>query len=193
MVRFISFLFAMSFVWPIAKIDRSVVPWYGHTDMGDMHCTAFSINPNGRYLTAAHCIPLDEKGFINDDTPAVVTEKLDEVDLAVVTASVGAPSLKLGPKPAKGQKLLMYGHINYVGFPLFYEGLYMGDQNIMKGEQAKFMTSAMVPDGMSGGPIVDEKGRVVSMTTCGAMQDVIILTCGVSWPDLKKIIDKYGG
>ena len=175
---------------PKTDLFQSVVT----LNSGDGFCSAFSVNEEkGFFLTADHCLDADMS--INDHKVDILATN-GIVDLALIHADVHDPALLLGDQPPQGSEVELIGYVkkNPVTFSLSILGV------TQPFEDAPFMFLFGGPlhavGGMSGGPIVDAKGGVVSVITGYVDEDANIAgdTLGVFYPAMVtayKVVDEY--
>ncbi len=149
-------------------------------DTGEAHihniCSTASIDETRRYwLTAAHCVPLGEKEYVNGEEVTVVMRDVIN-DVAVFsTQRVSAPALKLATRPVTyGDDIRIVGHP--FGFPdaIITFGKVSNPSSKWTEEKPydvpyMFINVAGAP-GNSGSAVVNSKGEVVSVvqiTFCG--------------------------
>jgi hypothetical protein len=161
---------------------------------GDGYCSAFSVNEEkGFFLTADHCLDADMS--INDQKVDILATN-GIVDLALIHADVHDPALTLGEQPPQDSEVTLIGHVkkNPVFFTLNILGV------TQPNEDAPFLFlfggSLHAVGGMSGGPIVDSKGQVVSVILGYVGEDTNIAgdTLGVFYPAMVtayKVVDEY--
>jgi hypothetical protein len=178
--------FVLVTTWPIDKIEPSMAKL--HT--GNGQCSAFSIAP-GKWVTASHC--LDGGPYLlNKIHAATLTEaEFGMYGLAVLTSDLKRPALRLGDKPKRGEDILQTGYGG--GGPLiFYEGVVVLPAIVFDGAPLQF-TSALGMPGMSGGAIVNRKGKIVSVVI-GAVKPTEVPTLiayGTRWEDLRELLRRY--
>jgi hypothetical protein len=177
---------ALAVNWPIEKIEASMAKLIA----ADGQCSAFSIAP-GKWITAAHC--LNGGPYLLDKVHvATVTEaQPGAYGLAVLTSNLKRPALKVGDRPKRGDDVLQTGYGG--GGPLiFFEGVVVIPAVTFDGAPLQF-TSALGMPGMSGGPVVNRKGRVVSVVI-GAVQPTPVPTLiayGTQWDDLSALVRRH--
>lgn len=160
----------------IAQVERSIVRVTAEEAIEDdvdggilfKTCTGFTINKKQNYvLTAAHCLG-DENSLKVDDMPSFVVKADYLLDLAIAVnlATPGRPSLK------PSRKVAMKGlPVAALGFGYGEEALTSKTGAIMAPRfvwsvsplRTYFLTDFSLIGGMSGGPIVDSDGRVMSI------------------------------
>lgn len=141
---------------------------------GITFCSAFSVNEQQRlYLTAAHCV--DEKE-IDLPIPLMFSQRVKilkadaHTDIALIQAALGTRGLELATQPVgPGGAVVASGFIggqnerallsSFTG--TFYANAIGMDENHELHVFSSF--SVRVERGMSGGPILNTDGRVVSM------------------------------
>jgi V8-like Glu-specific endopeptidase len=178
--------FAVLASWPIEKIELSMAKLI----TGNGQCSAFSIAP-GKWVTAAHC--LDGGPYtLNKTHIATLTEaSFGMYGLAVLTSDLKRPAFKMGDKPKRGEDILQTGYGG--GGPLiFYEGVVVIPAITFDGAPLQFTSAPGMP-GMSGGPVVNRKGRIVSVVI-GAVKPTEVPTLiayGTRWEDLRDLLRRY--
>jgi len=133
---------------------------------GKGHCTAFAIRFDPpTYVTSSHCL-LDEAGVINGSKAVVVAVKGELAGL-VVPDGKAIPALILGSKPELGDHIIAFGYGGPESIPFFFEGPYLGETKFHDVDHHLSYFQQNTMKGMSGGPIVNSEGRVVSVALCG--------------------------
>lgn len=133
-------------------------------------CTGFSINEeDGLVSTAAHCLGEDEKA---DGQPAQVVFVNPTTDLMVLKVDKHKPALHPAMNQAQtGDDILAFGYGYGFMKPMARSGhVAIGDivvNEIKAGEHFLVSDFAYV-GGMSGGPVVNEDGDVVSVCQNGS-------------------------
>ena len=124
----------------------------------DVVCSGFSIAP-GVYITAHHC--LDEGlPMINGEATTVIAE-IPEYDLAVLETTTTHPVLSLGLPPQRGTPVVALG---WVFNPPILVARRSHVMMFMKvSGEPKMIYDVPNIQGMSGGPIVNDKGQVVGV------------------------------
>jgi hypothetical protein len=173
--------------WPIEKIEASMAKFHSGTEG---QCSAFSIAP-GKWVTASHCLNGGPYTLDKVHTATVTEAQEGGYGLAVLTSDLKRPALKIGDKPKRGEDVLQTGY--GAGGPLiFYEGVVVIPAITFDGAPLQF-TSALGMPGMSGGPIVNRKGRIVSVVI-GAVKPTEVPTLiayWTKWEDLRDLIRRY--
>ena len=127
-------------------------------------------------MTARHCTqPFEgndlEKGAPNaieefptfNGKPLFLVFESDALDLAIFKSDVKMPALRYRTKPIDiGQAVGAYGYGYGGATPIFRVGVVSVFQRDERGSEWMLLDTALVR-GMSGGPIVDEDGRVVGV------------------------------
>lgn len=163
-------------------------------------CSAFSINEDRNYyLTAAHCAG---EYLMLDNQIAWRIYFNDELDLMVVQAP-GLTRLALEPSRravTQGTEIAAYGYAEGLPLPSLRTGvvqlaniqldIWVGDPftgRVVTGQRWHVSDYAYI-GGMSGGPVVDRSGRIVSIVQLGSPTsglgrplDVILEATGQFW------------
>ncbi len=151
-----------------AKVAPSVVDIvaYNANDIVVSHGTGFFITSDGEIATCYHVITNCVKLLVTtyDGGYYIVNEIVSydaEKDIAILKIDADSKPLALsGSTPKAGQRV--YAVSNYIsGSPSITEGLIM--RNNLYGTGDGFTHSASITYGSSGGPIVDENGRVMGI------------------------------
>lgn len=161
-------------------------------------CTAFSINDAKDYfLTAAHCY---EGALKVDDKNAYVIyyDQVADLLVLVVPDSGTYPALKLATKVAAGEEVASYGWGYGLDFPTFRAGVVSTAD--VKFPQISAAYGYGGPDerytlceflgihGMSGGPVVDAQGNLVTIVQIGIPDST---DAGRSLSELTSKVGKY--
>lgn len=174
--------------WPLTRINSSVAMLTWRDAEGN--CTATSINEKkGRYMTVAHCVA---DGVIINDNNAELLYADHVNDLAVydVADGKGQPGIKLGRKPNPGDEVLAVGYGLGAPVPLARPAIVIS--NIVSpfpednGIDLQF-TSFQHIAGMSGGPVVNRAGELVSIVQCGYQS----LGCGAVYSNVATVYNQY--
>lgn len=161
-------------------------------------CTGFVIHSDRRskdneqvdlILTAAHC---DGKDLLADQRPAIVLNKNDKKDLLVLevedTERPFLPVAKNDPK--QGDEVVSYGFGYGLDRPLLRRSMISDDKTYIPegGIGGPLMATdiTFVP-GMSGGPVVNEKGEVVMMVQRGTS----VVGFGVGAETIRDKVGRY--
>ena len=173
---------AFSFDWGpvVTRVEKSVVQISHITAEEHLSiasgmqaaCTGFSINrAKGYFLTASHC--KGEEMRINRSTAWMLYESVAE-DLMVLSAAVvrkpalrpstqhmtrGMEVFSLGYAYGLDEPLFRFGHVSHPGMKLDYGMAY--------GKGTFFIIDITSIGGMSGGPVLDAEGKVVSIIQLG--------------------------
>lgn len=140
-------------------------------------CTAFSIREvPGQFITANHCA----QGKVEAGGVEFMVRHRDaDEDLALIETAWGLPALEVGREPRVGDELKAIGYPvaspNPMIFPSTYQGAFITP--LLK-ETARTVTVGNTIPGMSGGPIVDKRGEVVSVVLGGGHPDKIYQAVG---------------
>lgn len=209
--------------WPVARFERSLgrmsmdIP----TPDGMAHgtCTAFAIRKYpARYITAAHCTT-DQNIKINGWTTAVLERDEYDPTLSIAVIEVRPtvaelldshrtppPSpvpLKLGRLPKKGDAVIALGYGGGAPQVMFFAGQVLSTDLPLPAEgppRPAFFMNTVTMKGMSGGPVMDRDGRVVSVVLGGISDELAPavsvpspMTFGAVHARLKKLMDAFGG
>lgn len=141
---------------PFSRALQSVVVLETLVDDNVMKCSGSVI---GRHiLVAAHCVL---------PTNANVVVFNEDEDIAVVSAATGLPALELASgEPQLGQKAWILG---FPGrgheWPLVLSTTVAGVKSGYRDGAIRNLFHDGARPGMSGGPIIDERGRVIGMVS----------------------------
>ena len=151
--------------------------------------TAFCIHPEGFFVTAAHVVQgtnslkiRTEKGIV----PARVISSDEGLDIALLKVEgKGFTTIPLVSSSAvkTGQKVFTIGfpNIEVQGFePKYTEGVISSLTGVQNNPRF-FQISVAVQPGNSGGPLVDEKGRVIGIVNA-KLDDIAALVVTGSVP-----------
>ncbi len=140
---------------------------------GSSTCAGARIG-QGRVLTAYHCVASGGRPLVEDRGGARAPARVRWVDragdLAVLEAPGDGPWLELADAPpALGEVVWALGHPGGAALPGgFYAGTLRWSASVgvvsAVGDRALQVTAPLNP-GSSGGPIVDERGRVVAVAS----------------------------
>ena len=176
----------------IKKVEQSVVrlsypvstmnPWTGEPVTFTATCTGFVIGETeaedaifSTILTANHCLPMDPDGPDLEGVPAQLVAdvywparvlKADEDnDLALVEAQFSKPALKFRTAiVTRGLSVYSFGYGYAINTHLFLEHVIAAPYAEIDEEYPiGILVSPGFIGGMSGGPVVDVQGRVVSV------------------------------
>jgi hypothetical protein len=176
---------------PVSEMLRTAmksIAWVSHDTDG--YCTTFTVGIPNRWATAGHCVGKNMK--INGQDVIVLKED-KEHDLALLQGPEGTP-LTIAKKPAE-----LGDSVYLVGWPAKWEGerpmVFFGKVNIepMPDEELGhrvFGIDSGGGRGMSGGPILNEKGEVVGMTEA-LSGGIPLVNSMVMWSQDLKDIQKF--
>lgn len=140
----------------------------GDEGMVESACTAFSINaPKNLFMTAAHCLGQDMK---LDGHPVAGVFISERDDLMILQCyGINAPSLRPSHKTMrKGTDIAAFGFGYGWTKAMFRHGEVAIPDMLINELHAHFLvTNFTIVGGMSGGPMVDDDGRVVSINQMG--------------------------
>lgn len=159
--------------WPLARVNRSIgylLTEHATNEAGEttyLQCSAIAIRKNLVYLTARHC--LGPKMLMDEWLYVALDTEFPDSDLAVVrgTSDKRSSPLPLGPEPAPGAELLAIGFGLNSPVPLAFPGVFAANFTPPGGERAYQFMSERGLEGMSGGPVIDRKGRLVGVHLLG--------------------------
>jgi len=177
----------------LPSIVKLTIDSYGRTG----HCTAFSINQlKALYLTAGHCVEptytLSVDGF-----PVTVLKVDSTQDIALIRIlRFHKPALKLGESPNVGEIMIGFGWGMDAPSIMFFPGYiislaldpFQGYE--LQGLRMIFSTNFM--PGMSGGPITNGDGRLISLVQCGGMPGSFyhLVGCGARYTYIARMINE---
>lgn len=161
--------------------------------VGTGHCTGFSVDKGKRlYSTTAHC--LGSRMRIDDQDVMPIVADYDG-DILIVQGGNRRPALRLGQRPYIGQDVFPIGYGKSSPYPLVFAAnfQYMGDPWNQGGNH--FVLNVGLIPGMSGGPIVDSRGEVVSVVSLTGYPDdwFQMVGGGSPWENLKVIVNLARG
>ncbi len=185
--------------WDISKITPSLARLTLEGTEGT--CTAFSIHEKrGVWVTMSHCLP-DDLSTVRLNGDAKILEVLHrapgDVAAAVIVADKGAPALKLGSPPKRGDDVLQIGYGGAAPVPIFYDGLLVAPSlrvETAEGEWDVQFNSAPGMPGMSGGPVIDRKYKVIGTVSGGTQLTKVpaLLSFSPRYVEIRALIDKFG-
>ncbi len=157
------------------ELPWDLVPYQERTDKYRSIGTAFAIGPN-RYVTAGHVIELgmgsqygppalrDGAGKVYDiDQVLKFSDGRDFVVFSLRDPPKAAKFLAIGAKPAVNTAVFAVGNALGQGV-IIRDGLYTSDTpEELDGRWQWLRFSAAASPGNSGGPLVDERGRVIGV------------------------------
>ncbi len=165
------------------------------TSNGIVGCTAFSVNDRDhKWVTAEHCVQSDlgirhPNARLGGGEFAVV--RIDpKVDLALLVSVYSAPSLVLGAKPGVGDEAHAKGFALHSPDPLQFVGHLSNPSYLFPGEDVRRAAFDMqVLQGVSGSPILDRFGNVVSVSQAVVMIHPFgHVTYGATWEALRDFV-----
>ena len=136
----------------------------------DSFGSAFAVREDGHLVTNAHVVRECGRVVVKGFGKAVVRSKNDELDLAVLSI----PGVKgLRAAPIADDDAVLAEDVFAFGFPLpntlgeelgFSRGSVSAEVGL-RAERRQFRMTAAVQPGNSGGPLLDNEGRVIGIVT----------------------------
>ncbi len=159
-------------------------------------CTGFIFGRQRQYVvTARHCVVEDGKAYetrVGDRVLSIVKDYQPE-ELFLLRLAPGlafqTAALQLGDRPKVGQEVAalgFFGSIPGIATATFLT-VSVASQSFHSAGPPNILFSGHVMRGMSGGPILDRAGRVVSLVVCNGIADSSGLACGTRWEVLKQL------
>ena len=171
------------------------------------NCTAFSINETDKYFfTAYHCINEDRNmllwketipNYVFQGTFRVrrVVKKSLELDLAILEADYGMIAMVPGKEPQRGQELASIGYAFSESEPFILSSIVASvkDANAYGQKRRIVLKDNQDLSGMSGGPVIDRRGEVVTMVQQGLTVNgqVSNIAYGTSIKQIKEFAKGY--
>lgn len=159
----------------------------------DNHCTAFAVRFDPMvYITASHCFGEGTPLGTIDGIQVVPVLQVGEATAVTVPNGKSHPMLILGGRPALGELVTGLGFGGPVRFPFMYQSMYLGDGPVMTDGKVLAATQSNYVGGMSGGPIINAEGHVVSIIQCGGNYGGhnADFGCGSTYDETLEIIQK---
>jgi hypothetical protein len=154
---------------------------------GAAACSAVQAKP-GIYFTAAHCLHTSSATLAGASVEVLVADDLS--DLGVFRAPLKLPKiLELGkaPKLLDAMNLIGYSHIPDA--PFFFSGHVLATEIVpAEGVMPVLLVNQPVAPGMSGGPITDKVGKLISIISGGTDR----VTGGVPYFHVAQAYRRYG-
>lgn len=150
----------------IEATRSSIVRISGHTPFGETYiCTGFVIQPN-IVLTANHCL---SPNMSIDGVTADSSNGDSYYDLGIVNVKTGRQSLQLREAPVIMNEVLYgVGYANGWSVPIaIQEVVLIPNYNPFPNGSSGIIGRAGYVHGMSGGPVIDINGLVVSIVQRG--------------------------
>jgi S1-C subfamily serine protease len=195
-LAFLTYLYGIITVnadaWPtqnvLAAITRIDVQFGDKTGT----CTAFSVDQaRGRFITAGHCatgaVTLGGITFAEIDRDA-------DADLVLLQTNRGSlPALKLGSAPRTGDATIAVGYPLKSPRPMVLPSMYQGQFDAWDDGHDFAIFSGNSMPGMSGGPIVNLRGDVVSVVLGGGNPSQAFQNVGFGAPyqSLRRLLLKW--
>jgi hypothetical protein len=153
----------------INKVDQAIQS-VAYLQLPTGHCTTFSVGVK-RWLSAEHCLAEGEDATINGEDVYIIKQD-SEADLVLFSGPLVTPLQFAEKEPALAEQVYLFGWPANIGGkkPLVFVGtvaalnLTEGDLKTGLGYQHRWnLYDGDGGAGMSGGPIVNEAGKVVGM------------------------------
>lgn len=177
--------------WPVERVLKSIIPITVQLNPDKtMGCSAFSIKPEeGLFVTAGHCTA----GALTAGRVTFGVVEVDkEADLAVIQADgLNIPALQVAHPPKRGASYHAVGYPAGIPNPVLVPSVFQGEFPILGEESAVFVGNTL--PGMSGGPIVDDNGIVVSVVLAGGNPATVVqnLGFGARFKALFRLVKKH--
>ncbi len=148
---------------PLSSVTRSMVQTVSVFPGGEksMRCTGFVVDAaKGLALTAEHCVVKDAEAFLVDGEPSEVVKKSQWLTLFKVKP-MGKPPLNIAKERSK------IGDLTW-GFGWAFGDVFLQLQRMVAGyDKTDLVLDNAYIQGMSGGPVVNEKLEVVGLIQGG--------------------------
>ncbi len=183
------------------RVNRSVVTIEARGDKDEslVSGTGFVIDKSGAIVTNAHVVAIAGAKHLlvkSADGAERIVVKVSDIDmdrdLALFKTNVAiAPALELrDDNPHVGEKTFAIGH------PLgldrsFSEGIVSGIRTVPERQMTYIQTTAAISSGNSGGPLVDDAGRVIGVITSNNPKGQA-LNFAVSASDVRRFLERGG-
>lgn len=154
-------------------------------------CSAFSVHPAGTYFTAAHCL---HGGAELDGRSVTILLIDDQTDLGVFKAK-GRTAFLLGKAPKVGSVAYLAGYGAIPGVLIQWQGLVFATAvSPAEGIPPVLLIGTAVSPGMSGGPMINKDGKVISVISGGGDVTGTLrnLTGGVPYFAVEQAWRRYG-
>lgn len=178
--------------WPMEKVKQSLIK----LSVPDGKCSGVAVAKH-IILTASHCI--GEQMFVNTPTiDAIAT--LVEADkerwgLALIKVNIDLKPISVGNMPKVGEEIALIGYGMGAPEPWIFPSVHMNTQVDPEGDGPFLMASSNSLSGMSGGPVVNRKGQLVSVVIGGFTQESGLGQVGINAPfeDVKRMVERAKG
>lgn len=165
---------------------------------GEGVCSGVFIDDQGTVLTCAHCFSHPyTKIFVKNEagrsTPGAVMAIDNKRDLALVATEWDhTPYVCLGRLPKLGDKVYSFGAPLGIQHTVSQGHV----ENILDKARHIIIHSAFISPGNSGGPLIDESGRLVGINEAVLMQDVFQAAQGlfiaISIEEIRRFLEQHG-
>jgi hypothetical protein len=141
-------------------------------------------------ITADHCV-FDDYVVYADEQVAQVASVSPPLAILRVAEPYYIP-VELGEWPKVGDRALHVGYGGNSELPFLFEGIYMGDMDHLVPFKMAFFSTRTVP-GMSGGPILDKKGKLISVVlgSFGPASNYDNIGTGALYVDVSYLYNKW--
>ena len=148
-----------------------------------IHCSGFAVSQIGLFVTARHCVGLDEPIAV-DAMPAHLVNYTET--LALVATDISEPRVFTirEDAPSIGSVVIDYGYVGAYGLVTLthhvagFHTLSILHQLTFLDEATDVVLDAPLINGMSGGPSIDEQGYVVGVNEASNENNSVL--CGVA-------------
>lgn len=189
---------AWTATFPVEKVARSVVQlWIPEVTGG---CSAVALGSD-HFVTAGHCAEFVVANeftmtVFNKPVQFVEVSESEDGDIAVVRSvgAVNVPPIKLAPaEPKRGDEVLIVGYVGKRTALTFFPAMVVDLEDAQW--FGRMVLAGVSGAGMSGGAIVDTKGRLVGIHQ-GWLDPTErnrqgLLTYASNYATLRKMIGKY--
>lgn len=154
------------------KVLRSLVTVsYEASDDKTHYCTGVVVDaPKGWALTAVHCVELGKDIYVDEALSSII--KVNENFALVSVPKMDKPPLALGKSvPVMGSSVISSGYAYSI------PGMTVLSRVIANRQGEDFGLDGPLIPGMSGGPVVDQEGKLIGINQ--ASTEALGLACGI--------------